>query len=60
MSLWENDKVQFARLLCEIIATQDNLDLQALCESMDLPLKRVQELFERAHSVFEEEKQKQC
>lgn len=49
---WNNDLVQFARLLCEIAATQD-VDFDALSESMDLPKQCVDELFERAHVVFE-------
>lgn len=49
---WNNDLVQFARLLCEIAATQ-NVDLDLLEESMDLPFKEVDDLFERAHDVWE-------
>jgi hypothetical protein len=55
--MWENDLVQFARLLCEIVATQENLDAEALCESMDLSLDEVDELFERAHQVWEQAKE---
>lgn len=48
--LWDNDLIQFARLLAEITATQDNLDMTALAESMDLKIADVKELFERAQA----------
>jgi hypothetical protein len=51
--LWNDNLLQFARLLSEITATQDNLDYDALCESMDLELVDVAELFERAQDVWE-------
>jgi hypothetical protein len=53
---WEDDLVQFARLLCEIVATQDNLQIDALCESMDLLPENINELFERANVVWEKSK----
>lgn len=53
---WDNDTVQFARLLSEIAATQDLPDLALLLESMDLTLNQVEELFERAHQVWENAK----
>ena len=56
--MWEDDCIQFARLLCELRATQDNLDLQELGDSMDLPKHRIDELFERADKVFEKYKPK--
>lgn len=49
---WNNNLVQFARLLCEIAATQD-VDFDTLSESMDLEKEHIDELFERAHVVFE-------
>lgn len=55
-SLWDNNEIQFARLLCELSAVCDNLQLPAVALSMDLPLARVVELFERAHTVFERSK----
>ncbi len=58
--IWEHNDVQFARLLCEISATQDELDLQALCESMDLELADVNELFDRAHHEWELAKDRQA
>ena len=51
--MWSNNLVQFARLLCEINATQDNLSIDALCESMDLYPSDIQELFDRAHEYWE-------
>lgn len=55
MSTWNNNAVQFPRLLAEIMATQ-NLDLPALVESMDLTLDEVNELFDRADTVWESAK----
>lgn len=46
--LWDDDTIQFARLLAEISATQDSLDIAALCESMNLEPADVDALFERA------------
>lgn len=50
---WANDLTQFARLLAEINATQDTLDFDALSESMGLELARIDELFDRADTVWE-------
>lgn len=58
--LWSDDLIQFARLLSEINATQDNLDYEALCESMDLTPGDIVELFDRAGLVFEATKAKHC
>lgn len=49
---WNNDTLQFPRLLAEISATQE-LDMQALADSMDLSLDEVNELFDRAGEVWE-------
>ena len=54
--LWDNDLVQFARLLDEIRATQDGLDYGLLCGEMDLDLDEVSALFDRAEAVFEASK----
>lgn len=51
--VWDNNEVQFARLLAEIMATQETLDVPALAESMDLPIDRVHELFDRADVAWE-------
>lgn len=58
MALWDNNLVQFARLLCEIraniVATpQEWTDLK---ESMDLPSQDVEALFDRAEVVWESAK----
>lgn len=50
---WENDAIQFPRLLAEIIATQDKLDVQALADSMDLSVDQIDELFDRANDAWE-------
>ena len=52
---WDNNVVQFSRLLCEIVATQD-LDIPSLAQSMDLPVSDVDALLERAHVVWEKAK----
>lgn len=49
---WYNDSLQFPRLIVEIRATQD-LDFQALCESMDLEEDDLDELFDRADRAWE-------
>jgi len=51
-----NNLIQFARLLCEIEATGDGLDINALSDSMDLEPAEVCELFDRAHEVWEDAK----
>lgn len=52
-TLWDNNLVQFARLLCEVGATCDVLSIEALAQSMDLEVGDVLELFERAHHTWE-------
>tara|TARA_A100001515_G_scaffold63299_1_gene50091 strand:+ start:4238 stop:4405 length:168 start_codon:yes stop_codon:yes gene_type:complete len=47
------DRIQFARLLCEIAATQENFDADAVCSEMDLEQHELNELFDRAHEVWE-------
>lgn len=51
--LWSRNDIQFARLLSEIVATQDKLDMPALAESMDLDVSDVAELFERAQTAWQ-------
>lgn len=56
---WLNNETQFARLLCEIVATSpvgQNPDIHALAESMDLTPSDVRELFDRAEQVWEKAK----
>lgn len=55
-SLWENNCIQFSRLLCEINATQENLNFEILSESMDLDVKELYSIFERANTVWEKTK----
>ncbi|WP_196493113.1 hypothetical protein [Burkholderia territorii] len=50
---WERDEIQFPRLLAEIISTQENLDIAALAESMDLSIDDVNSLFDRADRAWE-------
>lgn len=52
--MWENDEVQFARLLCELVAADYNVTDAA--KSMDLDVKDINELLDRAHEVFEKAK----
>ena len=54
-SLWLDDSIQFPRLIAEIVATQP-LDLDALCESMDLELGDLCELFDRAEEAWTDAK----
>lgn len=49
---WERNEIQFPRLIAEINATQDNLDLAALAESMDLEVDDVKALFDRAEEAW--------
>lgn len=55
-SLWERDDIQFARLLCEIVAVQEDLNIPALAESMDLTVDEVNQLFDRADAAWERHK----
>lgn len=54
-SVWDDDKVQFARLLTEITANVGitRADWKSLCASMDLSLVQVDALFVRAEVVWE-------
>jgi hypothetical protein len=57
---WDNDLIQFARLLSEIDANVNvdikSADFQSLCASMDLTPDKVRELMDRAQEVWEEAK----
>ena len=57
-SLWDNNEIQFARLLCELVATCDDLKLRDCCESMDINQDELNELYDRAHAVWEASKAK--
>jgi hypothetical protein len=54
--LWDDTKIQAIRLVSEIIATQDNLDMEALCESMDLEMEDLNELMDRIQETWENAK----
>ena len=54
--MWENNEIQFARLLCELVASNESLNLKETAESMDLEIEDLNELLERAHNVFEKAK----
>jgi hypothetical protein len=60
MSLWDNNRLQFARLLSEIYANIELKDEQwrSLEESMDLSRDEILSLFERADEVFQKSKRR--
>jgi hypothetical protein len=60
VSLWDNNEIQFARLLCELVANCDDLKLLEVSESMDLDMIDIRQLFDRAHDVWEASKAKHC
>lgn len=55
--LWKDDRIQFARLLSELVAGLDAHTLKRLIRdaatSMDLLVDEVNELFDRAEHVWE-------
>ena len=53
-NLWNDDHIQFPRLIAEIVATQDSLDIGALADSMDLHEYEVCELFDRAELSWQD------
>ncbi len=57
MNRWNNNDVQFPRLLCEIMANEE-INLARIAASMDLSVDEVSELFDRANSVWEQAKAK--
>lgn len=58
-SPWEDDAVQFPRLLCELQANADDLSLEQVAESMDLTLEEVGSLFDRAVKAWERIKEQE-
>lgn len=61
--LWKNDKVQFARLLCELVANwhddkESKTTIRAVADAMDLSVDDINELFDRADAVWEKAKAK--
>jgi hypothetical protein len=59
-SVWDNDLVQFARLLSEIRAACDMQGFDAVLKSMDITEDMADELFDRAERMWEKAKQIQC
>lgn len=64
-SLWDNNEIQFARLLCEVVANWgDEIDtkhiIKDVARSMDLTVDEVNTLFDRAETVWEASKAKHC
>jgi hypothetical protein len=57
-NLWNNDTVQFARLISELEAAGafTNNVVETLCESMDLSVGEIDEIVERAQNSFDEVK----
>jgi len=57
---WQNDSIQFARLLSEMLATVDFTTRQreALCASMDLAWADICEVLDRADDVWQDIKQR--
>ena len=55
---WENDDIQFPRLLSELASLVSLSQLESLSLSMDLDVHRIEEVFERAEAVWEEIKEK--
>jgi hypothetical protein len=53
LSSWEKDEVQFPRLLCEIMATQENINFLGIANAMDITTEEVIELFDRANTAWE-------
>jgi rRNA maturation protein Nop10 len=58
--LWNNEMVQFPRLLAEIYAVIDPDDVERMVESMDLPVTQIRELFDRADRRWEGIKERHC
>lgn len=58
-SLWDDDLIQFARLLCEIAAATTTTDVvwEEVAASMDLTFEAIDQLFDRAHIVWERAKE---
>ena len=52
MSKWDNNNVQYPRLLSEINAVLSFEDRIAVAESMDITLDELETLFDRAEADF--------
>ena len=53
---WEDDSIQFPRLIAEIAATQEYIDFGLLADAMGITEEDVSDLFERAHKEWERRK----
>jgi hypothetical protein len=60
MNLWDDTRLQAVRLVSEIMATQDNLNLPALCMEMDLEMDELNELIDRIDEEWEAIKMENC
>lgn len=60
MDAWNNNRIQFPRLLAEInsVVGLDEKEIEALCESMDLRPHEIYELFDRAEKEWTTIKQR--
>jgi hypothetical protein len=60
--IWNDNNLQFPRLLAEIVATVNisPRDRDALLESMDITEDELDELFDRAQTEFENIKEQVC
>lgn len=45
--------IMFARLLCELVANNESLNLEVVADEMDLDLAEVKAIFEDAHDLWE-------
>jgi hypothetical protein len=59
---WNNNAIQFPRLLAEINACVDigKHDMAELCMSMDLSVREIHELFDRAEEEWQRIKEETC
>ncbi len=53
---WSNNAIQFPRLIAEILATQENLNLDELAGAMGLEIDELNEIFDRATAEWERTK----
>lgn len=50
--VWLNNEVQFARLLCELVANVDDLKMPEVAASMDISISELNSLFDRAEEAW--------
>lgn len=58
--LWEDNEVQFARLICELVANNEDLCEDEVAGSMDLSQEELTDIFNRANTVWEQAKRDTC